>query len=145
MSTVTKNAIKQGRELGQSTWYDNIRRGLLTSGELAELIELGITGMTSNPTIFEKAIAGSTDYHAALLEMVHSGKTAAEAFEALALEDIRSAADLLRGVYDETRSADGYVSLEVPPTLAHDTTAILRASAIAAFFLRVFCPPWIRS
>ena len=117
------NPIQQARELGQSTWYDNIRRGLITSGELAELIEFGITGMTSNPTIFEKAIAGSTDYDAALLEMVHSGKTPAEAFEALALQDIRGAADLLRGVYDETDGADGYVSLEVPPTLAHDTSA----------------------
>ena len=117
------NPIQQAFELGQSTWYDNIRRGLLSSDEMAELIRLGITGMTSNPTIFEKAIAGSTDYDAALLEMVHLGRTPAEAFEDLALEDIRGAADLLRGVYDETATADGYISLEVPPTLVHDTDA----------------------
>ncbi len=117
------NTIQQARALGQSTWYDNIRRGLLTSGDLAELIELGVTGLTSNPTIFEKAIAGSTDYDDALLSPTHSGKPPAQIFEALALEDIRGAADLLRGVYDETDGADGYVSLEVPPALAHDTGA----------------------
>ena len=89
-----ENPLLQAQALGQSTWHDNIRRGLLTSGELAELIRLGITGLTSNPTIFEKAIAGSTDYDSALLELARAGVSPAQAFENLALEDIRDAADV---------------------------------------------------
>jgi transaldolase len=108
-------------KLGQSIWYDNIRRGLLDSGELARLIEAGVSGVTSNPSIFEKAIAGSTDYDDALHELVDAGKTVDEIYEALALEDIGRTADLLRPIYDETEGADGYVSLEVSPALAHDT------------------------
>ena len=115
------NSVQEARRLGQSIWYDNIRRGLLTSGELEGLIEQGVTGVTSNPTIFEKAIAGSTDYDKALTSLAHSGKSADETYEALVLEDIREAANLLRPVYDRTAGADGYVSLEVSPTLAHDT------------------------
>jgi transaldolase/glucose-6-phosphate isomerase len=107
--------------LGQSIWYDNIRRALLDSGELARLIEAGVSGVTSNPSIFEKAIAGSTDYDDALRELVDAGKTVDEIYEALALDDIGRAADLLRPIFDETEGADGYVSLEVSPTLAHDT------------------------
>ena len=117
------NPILQAQSLGQSTWHDNIRRGLLTSGKLAELIRLGITGLTSNPTIFEKAIAGSTDYDSALLELARSGASPAQAFDTLALEDIRDAADVLRSVYDHTNGDDGYASLEVPPSLAYDTEA----------------------
>jgi transaldolase/glucose-6-phosphate isomerase len=107
--------------LGQSIWYDNIRRALLDSGELARLIEAGVSGVTSNPSIFEKAIAGSTDYDDALHELVDAGKGVEEIYEALALDDIGRTADLLRPIFDETEGTDGYVSLEVSPTLAHDT------------------------
>ena len=115
------NAIQDAQRLGQSIWYDNVRRGLLTSGEMARLIELGVTGVTSNPTIFEKAIAGSTDYDEALLALDREGKDAIETYEVLAVEDIRWAADLLRAVYDRTGGVDGYACLEVRPALAHDT------------------------
>jgi transaldolase/glucose-6-phosphate isomerase len=116
-------------ELGQSIWYDNIRRGLLDSGELRALVDAGVAGVTSNPSIFEKAIAGSTDYDAALEELVTRGLSGNELYEALVLEDIQRAADILRPVYDgkallttsRARRADGYVSLEVSPALAHDT------------------------
>jgi transaldolase/glucose-6-phosphate isomerase len=107
--------------LGQSIWYDNIRRALLDHGDLQALVEAGVTGVTSNPSIFEKAIAGSDDYDKALGEMVPEGGSEAELYEALAIEDIQRAADILRPVYDRTEGVDGYVSLEVSPTLAHDT------------------------
>ena len=107
--------------LGQSIWYDNIRRALLDSGELQALIEAGVTGITSNPSIFEKAIVGSADYDEALGDLVTEGKSAQEIYEALAVEDIQRAADLLHPVYDRTSGEDGYVSLEVSPNLAHDT------------------------
>lgn len=115
------NTLQEVQRIGQSIWYDNIRRGLITSGELATLIELGVTGVTSNPTIFEKAIAGSTDYDETLLELGQGDKSAQALFEAFAVEDIRAAADLLRPTYDRTNGDDGYASLEVSPTLAHDT------------------------
>ena len=118
------NPVQETQRLGQSIWYDNIRRGLIKSGELQRLIDMGITGLTSNPTIFERAIAGSTDYDVALLDLTQNGqnsKSAGDIFEALAIEDIRAAADLLRPVYDQTGGADGYASLEVSPYLAKDT------------------------
>jgi transaldolase/glucose-6-phosphate isomerase len=115
------NALQQLRKLGQSVWYDNISRSLLTSGEMAALIRNGITGVTSNPTIFEKAISGSADYDDGLIALAAQGKSPKEAFESLAVEDIRATADLLRPVYDETNGADGYVSVEVSPRLAYDT------------------------
>ena len=115
------NPVQEVQHLGQSIWYDNIRRGLIRSGELQSLIYLGVTGVTSNPTIFEKAIAGSTDYDDTLLKLANDGKSAQELFEAFAIEDIRATADLLRPVYDRTGGADGYASLEVSPRLAHDT------------------------
>ena len=109
---------------GQSLWLDYIRRNLVTGGELSRLVtEDGLRGVTSNPTIFEKAIAGSTDYDDALRATLRE-KPHAEAralFETLAIEDIRMAADVLRPIYDETKGADGFVSLEVSPRLAHDT------------------------
>jgi transaldolase/glucose-6-phosphate isomerase len=108
-------------ELGQSIWYDNIRRALLDHGDLQALVEAGVTGVTSNPSILEKAIAGSADYDEALGEMVPGGGSEIALFEALALEDIQRAADILRPVYERTGGVDGYVSLEVSPRLAHDT------------------------
>jgi transaldolase len=108
-------------ELGQSIWLDYIRRSLITSGELQSLIDQGLRGVTSNPSIFEKAIAGSGDYDEDLRRLVGGGKTVEGIYEALVMEDIQLAADLLRPVYEETRGVDGYVSLEVNPALAQDT------------------------
>ena len=115
------NPVLEAQRLGQSIWLDNIRRGLLASGELQRLIDNGVTGLTSNPTIFEKAIAGSTDYDDALLELAQSHANPKEIFETLAIKDIQDTADLLRPIYDRTDGLDGYASLEVSPALAHDT------------------------
>ena len=113
--------IREAQRHGQAIWYDNIRRGLLTSGELQRLIEQGVTGVTSNPTIFEKAVAGSTDYDDALADLSRTGKSVPEIYESLAIQDIQDTANLLRPVYERTNGADGYISLEVSPRLAHDT------------------------
>lgn len=119
------NPIVSLRDFGQSVWLDYLRRSLFTSGEFGRLIaEDGLRGITSNPSIFEKAIAGSTDYLDALQELERGRDLEPMAlYEALAIHDIRDAADLLRPVYDATGRADGYASLEVSPYLAHDTTA----------------------
>lgn len=106
---------------GQSIWYDNIRRALIDSGELQALIAAGVMGVTSNPSIFEKAIVGSADYDTAIQALAADGKSVEEIYEALAIEDIQHTADLLRPIYDNTNGVDGYASLEVNPTLAHDT------------------------
>jgi len=108
-------------ELGQAVWLDYIRRSFITSGDLQALIDEGLRGVTSNPTIFEKVIAGSTDYDQDLQRLVAEGRSVKEIYETLALDDIGRAADLLRPVYERTGGADGYVSLEVNPALAHDT------------------------
>jgi transaldolase len=113
--------LHQLNQLGQSAWYDNIQRALLDSGELAAFIADGVSGVTSNPSIFNKAIAGSNDYDAAMQQLVKAGKSVDEIYEALVLEDIGRAADLLLPVYERTAGVDGYVSLEVSPTLAHDS------------------------
>src|SRR4030067_1958778 len=96
------NSIKKVQSFGQSIWYDNIRRAMLTSGELQRLVENGITGVTSNPTIFEKAIAGSQDYDDALIHLADRGLSPEAIFEALAVKDIQKAADILRPVFDRT-------------------------------------------
>jgi transaldolase len=108
-------------ELGQSIWYDHIRRALIDSGELQELIDDGVMGITSNPSIFEKAISGSADYDEAIRALAAEGKSAEAIYEILAIEDIQRAADMLRPIYDRINGRDGYISLEVSPTLAHDT------------------------
>jgi transaldolase / glucose-6-phosphate isomerase len=113
-----RTRLREVQAVGQSVWYDNIRRGLLDSGEFAELIAAGVTGVTSNPTIFEKAIAGSPDYDRALSELPEMAPAAQ--FEALAIADIQRAADFLRPTYDATGGRDGFVSLEVSPELADD-------------------------
>ena len=107
--------------LGQAIWFDYIRRSFIASGELQKLVDQGVRGVTSNPSIFEKAIAGSADYDKDLRPLVEAGKSVEEIYETLALDDIGRAADILRPLYDETDGVDGYVSLEVSPTLAHDT------------------------
>lgn len=108
-------------DLGQSVWLDYIRRSLITSGELQALIDRGVRGLTSNPTIFQKAIAAGDDYDEQLRALVPQGKGVMELYEALAIEDIRNAADLFRPLYDATGAADGFVSLEANPLLADDT------------------------
>jgi transaldolase len=113
--------LEQLAELGQAVWLDFIRRSLITSGQLQALVYGGLRGMTSNPTIFEKAIAGSDDYDPDLKRLAQAGSSVEEIYESLAIADIRSAADVLRTVYDQTTGLDGYVSLEVNPKLAHDT------------------------
>ena len=113
--------IHELTNLGQAIWFDYIQRSLLTSGEMQKLVDQGVRGVTSNPSIFEKAIAGSADYDEAFQPLAEAGKAVEEIYEALALDDIRHAADILRPVYGETGGGDGYVSLEVSPTLAHDT------------------------
>ena len=115
------NSLEDIQKYGQSVWYDNVSRGLIESGELQLLIELGVTGLTSNPTIFQKAITGSNDYDDAFETLVSEGKNADSIYESLAINDIKAAADLLRPVYDATGGVDGYASLEVNPHLAHDT------------------------
>ena len=110
--------------LGQSPWYDFITRELIATGELRALIsEDGLLGMTSNPTIFEKAIASSADYDDDIRRLAAEGHGAEEIFEALAIADVRSACDAFRAVYERTGGADGLVSLEVSPTLARDGAA----------------------
>jgi transaldolase len=110
------------RKLGQSLWFDDLHRGLLESGRLAAMVrEDGLSGVTSNPAIFEKAIAGSERYDAAIRALVASGESRPEAIcEQLMLADVRGAADALYPVFERSRGADGYVSLEVSPALAHD-------------------------
>jgi transaldolase/glucose-6-phosphate isomerase len=119
----TENPLKSLIQFGQSVWLDYIRRSLISTGELARLVkEDGLRGMTSNPAIFEKAIAGSTDYTQALDELAKRNDLDAKGiFEQLAIRDIQDAADVLRPVYDQTKRRDGYVSLEVSPYLAHKT------------------------
>lgn len=125
---VLNNPVQAVQALGQSIWYDNISRALLASGELQQLIDTGITGVTSNPSIFEKAIAGSSDYDEALLILANQNESPEMIFEALAIDDIRATADLLRPVYESTGTADGYVSLEVNPHLAQDTEGTVSAA-----------------
>jgi transaldolase len=112
-------------ELGQAIWLDYISRSLIASGELQKLVVQGLRGVTSNPSIFEKAIAGSADYDEDLNRLVIHGRSVAEIYENLAMTDIRSAANVLRPVYEKSGGADGYVSLEVNPALAHDTEATI--------------------
>jgi transaldolase/glucose-6-phosphate isomerase len=108
------------QQYGQSIWYDNIRRRLITSGELARLIEEdGVLGVTSNPTIFQKAIGGSSDYDDAIMTLLELDPY--DIYERLAIEDIQRALDLFRPIYDRTGGVDGYVSLEVSPLIANDS------------------------
>ena len=121
-----ENTIRRNLALGQSTWVDYISRDMLVNGELDRLVRDGVTGLTSNPTIFEKAISGSADYDEALAALSREGKSPAQIFEALAVEDIRDAAQALRAVYDASGGRDGFVSIEVAPTLAYDTEGTVR-------------------
>src|SRR6202011_1847321 len=122
----TMNATQKLHDLGQSLWLDNITRSLLQDGLLRRYIdELSVTGLTSNPTIFDHAIKNSTAYDAAIRQKLEEGKSGEELFFELALEDLTQAADLFRPIYDRTCGVDGWVSLEVSPLLAHDTKTTL--------------------
>lgn len=124
---MNRNPLIGLKELGQSVWLDNLSRKLINSGELKRLIEEdGLSGITSNPTIFQKAISGSTDYDTSLRRMIHRGiKDEKELFLGLAFEDISNAADMLWPVYQSTNGVDGFVSIEVSPDLAYDTEATI--------------------
>ena len=113
--------LRELADIGQSIWLDNISRSLITSGELQGLIDKGLRGITSNPSIFEKAVSSGSDYDDDIQKLAVSGKSVDEIYEALVTGDVRDAADLLRPVYDATDGVDGYVSLEVNPELANDT------------------------
>ncbi len=115
------NQLGQLLQAGQSVWLDNLRRGMFASGELQALIDKGLRGMTSNPTIFEKAIGAGSDYDEQLHSLIGKQHDASALFWDLAIQDIQSACDLFRKVYDECGGNDGFVSLEVSPLLAHDT------------------------
>jgi transaldolase/glucose-6-phosphate isomerase len=112
--------LDQLADLGQAIWLDFIRRSLITSGKLQDLVDEGLRGMTSNPTIFDKAIAGSDDYDEEMRRLIYGGASVTAIYEALVMDDVQRAADTLRFVYDKTMGRDGYVSLEVSPHLAHD-------------------------
>ncbi len=122
-------ATQELHEMGQSLWLDNITRGLLANNTLRYYIqEFSVTGLTSNPTIFDHAIKNSHDYDNAIHQKLKEGKSGEALFFELALEDLRQAADLFRPIYDKTNGVDGWVSLEVSPLLAHDTSATLAAA-----------------
>jgi transaldolase len=118
------------QDLGQSLWLDNITRRLLTDGTLRHYVnELSVTGLTSNPTIFDRAIKGSSDYDLAIRRKVEQGKTGEALFFELALEDLMEAADLFRLIHERTGGVDGWVSLEVSPRLARDAAGTVRAAS----------------
>ena len=115
-------------EFGQSPWLDNLKRGYITSGHLAKLVDGGIRGLTSNPTIFQKAIVGSPDYDAQFRELARSDRDIIEDYWAMVLTDINGALDVLAPVHDASHGGDGFVSVEVAPDLANDTAGTTRAA-----------------
>jgi transaldolase len=123
------NQLRELAAAGQSVWLDNIKRSMFASGELQKLVDIGLRGQTSNPTIFEHAIGSGTDYDAQLKGLIGNEHDPQNLFEALAIQDIRSACDVFAPVFKSTNGLDGYVSLEVSPTLAHDTKATTDAAA----------------
>jgi transaldolase len=121
---------QQLHDLGQSLWLDNITRGLLTSGTLRDYIrDLSVTGLTSNPTIFDKAIRDADFYDTAIRQKAAAGHSGETLFYELALEDVTQAADLFRPIHDATHGADGWVTLELSPLLADDTAGSINAAA----------------
>lgn len=120
------NRLTQLAQQGQEIWLDYIRRSFIETGELQEAVRQGVRGITSNPSIFEKAIAGSSDYDRDLAKLARQGRSTEQIYETLVIEDIRRAADIFRPYYEESDGLSGYVSLEVDPRLAHDTEGTVR-------------------
>jgi len=119
-------ATQRLHEFGQSVWLDNITRVMLTSGTLKRYIaDLSLTGLTSNPTIFDHAIKNSSHYDSAIRSKLNEGKSGETLFFELAIEDLAQAADLFRPIWNRTNGVDGWVSLEVSPLLAHDTASTI--------------------
>jgi len=112
--------LEQLTELGQSIWIDSVRRACLSSGDLEGWIGEGVRGVVFDPAHFKSAVAGGTDYDDALRRLAEAGKSAGEIYEALVLHDVRTAADLLRPVYERTRGLDGYVSVGLRPSTTRD-------------------------
>ena len=123
---------------GTSPWLDNIRRGWLKSGEFKKMVDDGVLGVTSNPTIFQKAIADSSDYDEAIAALAGTAASAEDVFFELAIEDVREAADQIRSVYDDSGHLDGFVSFELPPKMANDSAASIAAAP--DFFGRIGRP-----
>ena len=121
------NKIQQLHSLNESIWYDNISRQLIKSGQLENLIESGITGVTSNPSIFEKSISSSDEYDSSIYEYTNEGLGPEQIFEKLAIADISKACDFLHSTYLQSNFTDGFASIEVNPNLAHDTAATIKA------------------
>ncbi len=121
------NNIQKLEQLGQSIWYDNISRSMITRGELQKRVDEGLLGVTSNPAIFDKAISGSKDYDDQIRELVEANASidAARIIQALMVKDIQMACDVLKPVFDRTKGRDGYISVEVAPNKAHDTNATI--------------------
>lgn len=117
-------------EQGQSPWLDNLQRGYLTSGALVALVERGVRGLTSNPTIFQKAIQGSADYDEQFTNEIRKGSTPRDAYWELVLQDIHGALDVFASLYSQSGGSDGFVSVEVDPSLAHDTAGTLSAARL---------------
>ncbi len=117
-----QNPWKEVERLGQSLWYDNLSREFISGGKITRMIEeLGLRGITSNPSIFEKSISGSDEYDADIEQAIHDGLTTSEIYERLTTDDVRSAADVMRPVFERTNGVDGYVSIEVDPRIASNT------------------------
>jgi transaldolase len=126
-----RNPLLELENLGQSIWMDFIRRGMISSGELKRLIEEdGVSGVTSNPSIFEKAFAEGQDYDEAIRALTLAGKNTEDLYQALTVEDIQNVADLLRPTYDRTQGRDGFVSIEVSPKLAYDTAGTIQEARL---------------
>jgi transaldolase len=121
-----KSNIDELARYGQSIWLDSISRSMIKTGRLQELINAGLRGMTSNPTIFEKAISSSSDYDEQIKELLHRGKSTFEIYDDITVTDVQNAADIFKPVYEKTGGLDGYVSLEVNPKLAFQTEETLR-------------------
>jgi transaldolase len=123
------NPWKEVERLGQSLWYDNLSRSFISGGKIAGMIgELGLRGITSNPSIFEKSISTGDEYDADIKKAIHDGLTTSEIYERLTTDDVRNAADVMRPVFDRTNGVDGYVSIEVEPRLANNTDETIEAA-----------------
>jgi transaldolase len=127
---MSESLKKLSTDHGQSPWLDNLQRGYLTSGALAALVERGVRGLTSNPTIFQKAIQGSADYDDQFRREIQKGSTARDAYWELVLQDIHGALDVFSDLYSQSNGTDGFVSVEVDPSLAHDSAGTLSAARL---------------